>query len=156
MPALEPKPGVESATPETAEDAPRVGQAPVANAHAAGSQQRVTVWFDADCPLCVREIALMRQLDRRDNIEFVAVQGADACPLDREALLARMHARDEQGVLQSGAAAFAVMWRAIPILRPLGIAAQWPPFLAVLEMGYRGFLRVRPYLQRFVRRLGLE
>ena len=29
------------------------------------AQRRVTVWFDGDCPLCVREIALFRRLDRR-------------------------------------------------------------------------------------------
>ena len=32
----------------------------------------VTVWYDAECPLCIREIALMRRLDRRSAIDFVA------------------------------------------------------------------------------------
>ena len=42
--------------------------------------------------------------------------------------------------------------RAIPLLRPLGIAARNPVVLAVLERAYRGFLRVRPRLQRWLRR----
>ena len=120
------------------------------------SPGRVTVWFDADCPLCVREIALMRRLDTRGAIDFVNVHGEAACPLDRETLLARLHARDADGELVSGAAAFAAMWRALPLLRPLGLAARWRPLLAVLEAGYLGFLRVRPALQAFVRRLGLR
>ena len=47
-----------------------------------------------------------------------------------------------------GAAAFAAMWRAIPVLRPLGLAARNARVLAMLEWGYAAFLRVRPRLQR--------
>lgn len=95
----------------------------------------------------------MRRLDRRHAITFVDVaQGDTACPIDRAALLARFHAF-EDGRLLSGAAAFAAMWRAIPWLRPLGLAARNPHVLAMLEALYRRFLRVRPKLQRLMRRL---
>ena len=40
----------------------------------------------------------------------------------------------------SGAAAFAAMWRAIPLLRPLGLAARDARVLAVLEWVYLRFL----------------
>ena len=81
---------------------------------------QLIVWHDGACPLCRREIALMRRLDRRGAIHFIDAAGDDAsCPIDRAALLARFHAR-EDGKLLSGAAAFAAMWRAIPLLRPLG------------------------------------
>jgi predicted DCC family thiol-disulfide oxidoreductase YuxK len=112
----------------------------------------VTVWFDGGCPLCVREIALMRRLDRRGRIDFVDVaDGASGCPIDRGALLARFHAADADG-LHGGAAAFAAMWRAIPVLRPLGLVARNRRVLAVLEWMYVRFLRVRPRLQAVVRR----
>lgn len=90
----------------------------------------------------------MRRLDWRGAIRFVdvATAGADACPLDRGELLARFHAR-EDGRLVSGAEAFAAMWRAIPLLRPLGLLTRGPIALAVLERLYRAFLRVRPRLQ---------
>jgi predicted DCC family thiol-disulfide oxidoreductase YuxK len=111
---------------------------------------QVKVWFDGACPLCIREIALMRRLDRREAITFFDVaQGADpSCPVDRAQLLARFHA-EEDGKLLSGAAAFAAMWRAIPLLRPLGLAARSPLVLRVLEAAYLRFLKVRPRLQRF-------
>jgi predicted DCC family thiol-disulfide oxidoreductase YuxK len=118
----------------------------------------VLVWFDGACPLCRREIALMRRLDRRNAIAFVDVgrgappDGAAACPIDRSALLARFHAQ-EDGRMLSGAAAFAAMWRAIPLLRPLGLAARNGLVLAALERLYGLFLRVRPRLQRAARRL---
>jgi predicted DCC family thiol-disulfide oxidoreductase YuxK len=109
----------------------------------------VTVWFDGSCPLCTREIALMRRLDQRDAIDFIDIgHTATACPIDRAALLARFHAREADGPLVSGAAAFAAMWRAIPLLRPLGLAARNATVLAVLEKLYRLFLRIRPALTR--------
>ncbi|WMS43912.1 DUF393 domain-containing protein [Acuticoccus sp. MNP-M23] len=113
---------------------------------------KLTVWFDGGCPLCRREIALMRRLDRRGAIAMVDVsdQGA-ACPVDRAALLARFHA-EEDGRLLSGAAAFAAMWRAIPLLRPLGLAARNPAVLRALEWVYLRFLGIRPRLQGAVRR----
>lgn len=106
------------------------------------------VWFDGDCPLCRREIALMRRLDRRGSITFIDVSdGAGHCPLDRAELLARFHAR-EDGKILSGAAAFAAMWRAIPVLAPLGRLARNHVVLAGLERLYLAFLKVRPRLQR--------
>jgi len=112
----------------------------------------VTVWFDGACPLCLREIVLMRRLDKRSAIAFIDVtsEGA-ACPIDPALLLARFHAREGDGPLLHGAAAFAAMWRAIPLLRPLGLAARFPPVLLLLEGAYRAFLRVRPRLQALAR-----
>ncbi|MGY6555156.1 MAG: thiol-disulfide oxidoreductase DCC family protein [Wenzhouxiangella sp.] len=110
----------------------------------------VTVWFDGACPLCRREIAFMRRLDRRGRIDFVDVASEEtACPLDRAELLARFHAR-ENGRILDGAEAFAAMWRAIPMLRPLGLIARFPPALWLLERMYRVFLRFRPRLQALV------
>jgi len=110
---------------------------------------RVKVWYDGACPLCLREIAVMRRLDSRGAITFIDVsEGADpSCPVDRTRLLARFHA-EEDGVIHDGAAAFAVMWRAIPVLRPLGLAARNGAVLRMLEAAYVRFLRVRPSLQR--------
>ncbi len=111
----------------------------------------VTVWYDSECPLCVREIALMRRLDRRRAIDFVNLQAAGDCPVDREQLLARFHAQERGEPVVSGAAAFAAMWRAIPVLRPLGLLARIKPVLWLLERAYIGFLRLRPWLQQRLR-----
>jgi predicted DCC family thiol-disulfide oxidoreductase YuxK len=108
----------------------------------------VTVWYDGACPLCTREIALMRRLDWRSRISFVdLVDDAAHCPVDREAMLARLHAL-ENGQMVSGAAAFAAMWRVIPMLRPMGLFARNPLVLKVFERIYLSFLKVRPRIQR--------
>jgi hypothetical protein len=65
----------------------------------------------------------------------------------------RFHAQERGQPIVSGAAAFAAMWRAIPLLRPLGMLAKSRPILWVLERLYLGFLRIRPRLQRRVRRM---
>jgi predicted DCC family thiol-disulfide oxidoreductase YuxK len=114
--------------------------------------KKVTVWFDGACPLCRGEIALVRRFDRRGAIEFVDISLPDAvCPISREKLLARFHAREGDGPIVSGAAAFAAMWRAVPMLRPLGLIARFQPVLWLLERFYDVFLRVRPALQRATR-----
>ncbi len=111
---------------------------------------KVTVWYDGACPLCIREIALMRRLDTRGAIYFVDLADPhQPCPLDRQLMLANLHAQ-EGGAMLQGAAAFAAMWRAIPVLRPLGLAARVPIILRALDRLYAGFLRLRPRLQRLL------
>lgn len=124
--------------------------APAAGARHLAVMPKLTVFHDGACPLCTREIAVMRRLDRRGAIEFVDVADPRAtCPIDRRAALARFHAI-EDGTLLSGAAAFAAMWRAIPWLRPLGLAARNATILKLLDRLYDRFLTVRPRLQRWL------
>ena len=94
----------------------------------------------------------MRRLDKLGAISFVDVYSGD-CPLDRQTLLKRFHARERGKPVVSGAAAFAAMWRAIPLFRPIGQAARFRPVLWVLEGLYRAFLLIRPWLQRGARRI---
>jgi predicted DCC family thiol-disulfide oxidoreductase YuxK len=115
-----------------------------------------TIWYDGACPLCIREIALMRRLDKRGAIEFVDLAvPSTSCPLDRGLMLSRLHAR-ENGVILDGAGAFAAMWRAIPVLRPLGLAARNPFILRLLNGAYAAFLKIRPKLQNALRQKTTE
>jgi len=113
----------------------------------------VTVWFDGDCPLCAREIGLMRRLDRSGAVTFIDLCDGAPAPLATPVMLRRLHAREAGGAVVSGAEAFAALWRAIPALRPLGRAARFKPVLWLLEQGYGAFLIVRPVLQVLVRRM---
>jgi predicted DCC family thiol-disulfide oxidoreductase YuxK len=111
---------------------------------------QLTVWYDGACPLCIREIALMRRLDWRRAIQFVDLAPNDApCPIDRQLMLERFHAQAVNGPILSGAAAFAAMWRVVPLLKPFGLAARVPFVLKLLETLYLRFLKIRPKLQRF-------
>ena len=107
----------------------------------------VKVWFDSACPLCAREIRIMRKLDWFNKVDFVDVLSTPDCPTQREHLLERFHAQRLGGPLLSGAAAFALLWRSLPLLRPLGEIARIPFVLRILETLYLRFLAIRPKLQ---------
>jgi predicted DCC family thiol-disulfide oxidoreductase YuxK len=93
----------------------------------------------------------MRRLDRNNAIAFedISKDVPHSCPVDQAELLRRFHA-SEDGEILSGAAAFAAMWRAIPVLRPLGLVARNALVLRLLERLYVVFLRYRPRLQRWI------
>lgn len=106
----------------------------------------ITVYYDASCPLCRREIALYR--DRADAA-FVDVSNPHNVPADltAEAAMARFHVREGPKLL-SGAAAFASLWRVTRGFRTLGRIAALPGVRHLLEGAYRAFLLVRPGVQR--------
>ena len=111
----------------------------------------LTVYYDGACPLCRREVALYRRLDRHGRIAWDDVSRPDAepgCGLTREAALQRFHARHPDGRLESGAAAFVAVWRQLPGFSRAAPLAAWPPVLRLLEGAYRNFLKIRPWLSR--------
>jgi len=114
----------------------------------------ITVMFDGSCPLCRREIGLYQSLAPLQTVSWLDVS-KDSAGLDtaeRAQYMARFHVRLEDGHLASGAAAFVALWLAMPGWRWLGRACQLPGVTPVLELAYRGFLHLRPYLQRWATR----
>ena len=118
----------------------------------ASIKQTVTVWFDSQCPLCCREIAFMKRLDWFGKVAVFDIEVATDCPLDPQVLLQRLHAQAPGQPIVNGAAAFALLWRHLPLLRPLGELARIPIVLRILERLYVRFLRVRPRLQLWLTR----
>lgn len=92
----------------------------------------------------------MRRLDWGRRIDFVDIDAAQDCPLIPALLLARFHAQESGQPMVDGAAAFAVLWRHLPLLRPLGEVARIPAVLALLERAYVKFLYLRPTLQKLL------
>ncbi|MBH0196127.1 MAG: DUF393 domain-containing protein [Nitrospira sp.] len=66
----------------------------------------LTVFFDGACPICDREIALMRRLDRRGRLKF--------SDFISPAELGRIiHARWGDGTVITGVDVFRAMWEAV-------------------------------------------
>jgi demethoxyubiquinone hydroxylase (CLK1/Coq7/Cat5 family) len=107
-----------------------------------------SVYYDGDCPLCRAEIATYKQAEGGDALHWVDAQGCGLVELgsglDRPAALARLHVRRADGTLVQGAAAFVEIWSALPRWRWLAQLARLPAVLPLLDLGYAGFLRVRP------------
>jgi predicted DCC family thiol-disulfide oxidoreductase YuxK len=117
-------------------------------------REQLTVYYDGGCPLCAAEIGLYRRQDRSGSLNLVDVSDAGAVlpsGLSRDAALARFHVLRPDGQLQSGAAAFAALWRSVPGWQVLGRVAQHPRILPLIEAAYRAFLPIRPRLSGLVR-----
>lgn len=118
------------------------------------SGHALKVYYDGACPLCQREIAHYRAIDRDGRVDFVdlAQDGVETGPdLSHDDALARFHVRDGDGRLMSGAAAFVRLWQELPGWRWLAPVAKIPGVTWVLERAYRGILPLRPRLQRLFR-----
>jgi 3-demethoxyubiquinol 3-hydroxylase len=115
--------------------------------------QGLTVMFDGACPLCRREIAVYQSLKPLAPTKWIDVSDpALGLSIDERArYMARFHVRAPNGELLSGAAAFVALWLNMPGWRWLGRLGKLPGMTPVLEQLYRGFLRVRPRMQRWLR-----
>lgn len=111
-----------------------------------------TVYFDGACPLCRREIGHYQRQAGAETIAWVDVSRCDASALgsdlDRADALARLHVRDAEGRLVSGAAAFAAIWARLPAYGWLARLGTRRPILRLMDLAYAGFLRVRRLWRR--------
>jgi predicted DCC family thiol-disulfide oxidoreductase YuxK len=113
----------------------------------------LTVMFDGACPLCRREIGMYQSLESLQPVQWQDVSGAQAglSPEEQARLMARFHVRLSDGRLLSGAAAFVELWLTMPGWRWLGRIGRLPGVTPLLELSYRGFLQLRPQLQKVMR-----
>ncbi|MGE5203175.1 MAG: thiol-disulfide oxidoreductase DCC family protein [Acidobacteriota bacterium] len=110
-----------------------------------------TVLFDGSCPLCRAEIGYYRRKDQAGALCFVDVSEAGAVTpegITRQRAMERFHVRARDGRVLSGAAAFVEVWTRLPKWSWAARAASLPGALAALELGYRMFLPVRPFISR--------
>lgn len=118
----------------------------------AGSEETgLTVFYDGSCPMCRREMGFYRKRNGAQRIEWFDLCESTADPvagkLSREDALRRFHVLGHDGAMESGARAFAMLWSELPGFAPIGRLAGYPVIRDILEMAYRLFLKVRPYLQ---------
>jgi predicted DCC family thiol-disulfide oxidoreductase YuxK len=112
----------------------------------------LAVFYDGACPICRREISVYRNLDPLQPVEFCDVsQSSSPLPaeLPRQQALARFHIRHADGRIESGARAFIALWERLPYWRWLARVGRLPGVAALMELAYRGFLRIRPAIQRW-------
>lgn len=117
------------------------------NSHANTAKER-TIYFVCACPLCTKEIATYQNWHGAERIEWVnASQCAQqnlGTELERTQALAKLHARQENGMLVSGAAAFAIMWRQLPALKWITIFLAHAWTIRLIDYLCVAFLRIRP------------
>lgn len=132
--------------------------ADLTNANASDCQtadQKLKVYYDGACPLCQKEIRYYQRKDTRNKISWIDLTHSDeqalGPDLDKEAALRRFHARSPSGELYSGGRAFTEVWLNLPGFHALGKLSSTRLMGGALEHLYRGFLLVRPFMQRILR-----
>ena len=116
--------------------------------------EQLTVLYDGACPLCSREIAWYRRQAAGEDIRWLDLSRCEEAALpagiSHTDALARFHVVDGHGRRVTGAAAFARLWACYPGLRRLAWLAERPGIAQAMELGYRGFLHLRPSLARLI------
>ncbi len=112
----------------------------------------LTVYFDGLCVVCNAEIQHYRRRDRDGRIDFVDIAApgfdAGAVGLDPREVVRVLHARRADGTLVTGVDTFIEIWSRVPGFGPAARLARRGFVRAGLELGYRLFVRVRPFLPR--------
>jgi predicted DCC family thiol-disulfide oxidoreductase YuxK len=110
-----------------------------------------TVYFDGSCPLCRAEIGYYQRKDQYSALCFVDISEPGGIPpegITQEHAMKRFHVRASDGRVLSGAAAFVEVWTRLPRWRWAARLAGLPGVTPLLEVGYRLFLPIRPYLSK--------
>ena len=108
-----------------------------------------TVFFDGSCPLCRAEIGYYRTKDQVGALCFVDVSKIGAATpqgITQQRAMERFHVVSADRRVLSGAAAFVEVWARLPRWRWAARVASLPGVLTVLELCYRMFLPVRPFI----------
>jgi predicted DCC family thiol-disulfide oxidoreductase YuxK len=113
----------------------------------AATRWEVEVFFDGDCPLCVREINMLRRLDRgRGRVRFTDIAAADFDPsgvgLTFRTLMERIHGRLPDGTLIEGVEVFRRLYTAVGF-GPLVRLTRLPGISSAMDWAYRLFAKNR-------------
>jgi predicted DCC family thiol-disulfide oxidoreductase YuxK len=113
---------------------------------------QIKMLFDSQCPLCSREVAMLRKRNGRGLIAFedIAEPGFDPARygLTMPQVVGSMHAVRPDGSIVRGVDVFAEVYDAVG-WRLLSGLIRWPLTRPLAKIGYRIFAAVRPKLSRF-------
>ena len=106
----------------------------------------VEVFYDGDCPLCLREITMLQRKDRAHRILFtnIAAPNFDAATvgISWSALMDRIHGRLPDGTLIEGVEVFRRLYAAVGF-GSLVAATRAPGVKQLLDLSYRVFAKNR-------------
>ena len=104
------------------------------------------VFYDGDCPLCLKEINMLRRMDREKKIVFTDIASETFFPestgRSMEELMARIHGRLPDGSLVEGVDVFRHLYTAVG-LGPVVSLTRLPGVTQLLDFGYLLFAKHR-------------
>ena len=106
----------------------------------------VEAFFDGECPLCLKEVQLLRRLDRKERIRWTDIASPDFDARSQgkthEELMAKMHGRLPDGTWIEGVEVFRRLYSAVG-LGPLVALSRIPGISHLADLGYRVFAKNR-------------
>lgn len=106
----------------------------------------IEVFFDGGCPLCVREINMLRRWDQHHRIRFTDIDasGFSAVALGKtyEDLMSRIQGRLPDGTWIEGVEVFRQLYSAVGF-GPVVWVTRWPVISHIMTLGYTIFARNR-------------
>ena len=106
----------------------------------------IEVFFDGECPLCIREINMLRWLDKKNKILFtdIAVEGfnPESTGVSWQTLMDKIHGRLPDGTLIEGVEVFRRLYSAVGFGWIMA-ATRWPGISHLLDWAYRVFAKNR-------------
>ena len=103
------------------------------------------VFFDGECPLCRREIDMIRRLDTRRRVALVDISARGfepPAPLTQADLMAKIHGRRADGTLVEGVEVFREIYTSVGFGAVVALT-RLPPLSWALDAGYRWFAKNR-------------
>jgi predicted DCC family thiol-disulfide oxidoreductase YuxK len=118
---------------------------PVGSAKNAGDFD-VAVYYDGDCPLCMREIRMLSRLDRRKRIRFLDIASptfdAQAEGIPWQTLMDKIHGRLPDGSIVQGVEVFRRLYAAVGFGAVVAIT-RLPGIRHLLDFAYSVFAKNR-------------
>ena len=106
----------------------------------------IEVFFDGGCPLCVREIGMLRRWDRHRKIRFTDIDApefrAEEYGKTQQTLMDQMHGRLPDGTWIQGVEVFRRLYTAVGF-GPVVFLSRLPVISQGLDLGYTLFARNR-------------
>ena len=106
----------------------------------------IEIFYDGDCPLCKREMALLERRDKKQRIRFTNIAAPDFDPeslgLPISQLMDRIHARLADGTWIQGVEVFRRVYGAVG-LGWLVAPTRWPGLRQLSDFAYRVFAKNR-------------
>ncbi|MCA9139333.1 MAG: DUF393 domain-containing protein [Planctomycetales bacterium] len=107
---------------------------------------QVEVFYDGECPLCLREIKLLRRLDRKHRIRFTDIADPLFSParfgMTMKDFMDEIQGRLHSGEWITGVEVFRRLYAAVG-LKPVVALTRLPGISHGLEFGYRVFAKNR-------------
>jgi len=123
------------------------------------SDGRFEVFFDGDCPLCKREIDMIRKKDKRQQLVLTDIAATDFHPpegFSLDQLMRSIHGKLPNGDYVVGVEVFRQIYRRLGFQRTVRLS-QTPGIGTLLNAGYFAFAKLRYWhaMHRLKKRVSL-